>query len=278
MSENEKTNDNLLKNEKTVSTDSVGSVEEYIARISEIYNDIKKRDLENGYKKYYTKLWFRGLKSSEYALEPTIARGSLNAYYEILFLSKFKSKAIPYVDQIPSYWGWLFLMQHYGIATRLMDWTKDALIALVFAVGRRSDKEKLNDSAVWCLDPVKLNEAFSFYEFYERGYIPNIEEDVVNDIFGPSVKIRNKKPCAVIGPMNNARIVAQKGVFTIFPLDKQIIPLNKFKDNSNYLYKIYIDKDKCDYIADQLKGLGITITSLYPEITSIKLEIDEEGY
>jgi len=77
----------------------------------------------------------------EFQLLPSIARSisgiPLNPELEILFLSKFKSLATPYVESLPngveSYWSWLFQMQHYGVPTRLLDWSRDALVALYFA-------------------------------------------------------------------------------------------------------------------------------------------------
>jgi hypothetical protein len=219
---------------------------------------------------------------------PTISRGDLTPDYEIVYLSSFKSQAIPYVERLPgypfdegrpSYWGWLFLMQHYGLPTRLLDWSQDALVGLLFAAYNRTAVQRENDAVVWLLNPVKLNEAFRLYDFIPEGYVPNVEEEVVYKLFGPNSEALpgNKKPIAVIGPLNSTRIVAQKGVFTVYPHDKNLISMDLLPDSSEYLYKITIASDKTDSIMAQLNSYGITYASLFPEIAKIADQIKEEN-
>ena len=51
--------------------------------------------------------------------------------------------------------AWLFLMQHYRLPTRLLDWTEGPLIALFFAVEGEEDAEK--DGVLWALEPFAMN-------------------------------------------------------------------------------------------------------------------------
>ncbi|XCH79728.1 MAG: FRG domain-containing protein [Candidatus Dehalobacter alkaniphilus] len=240
-------------------------------------------------------LWYRGqnqpANQNVFNLEPSITRRGRNPQMEIIYLSKFKSYAIPFVQELPSfpipngpaaYWHWLFMMQHYGVPTRLLDWSRDALTALFFALDGRGANDVGKDAAVWILNPVLLNEAFSFHSFVKAGYIPNVDEKIVDLYFGPNTEIlANKKPAAVIGPLNNPHIVAQKGVFTVFPHDKEIIPLNLFPDASDYLLEICVAAEKIPLITSQLEHYGVTRFTLYPDITEvtrqINLEVQEEG-
>ncbi len=268
----------------------ITTIEEYLNSVDNVYNRLwGDRETTDAAVKYSSKIWFRGLKDEDYLMLPSIARSGINVEYETIYLSKFKSKAIPYLGQLPSYplseglhgyWDWLFLMQHYGVPTRLMDWSEDALVALLFAIdvnARPAELEK--DPAVWCLNPVKLNEAFNFNNFYPPGYIPNVEEKEVYEMFGPVQRgFNNKKPAAVYGPLNSTRIMAQKGVFTIFPYTVNMVEFDKLPDSEAYLEKLVISKDTRKSMTEQLRRYGINYAQLFPEIGYVAAEINEEGY
>ena len=259
----------------------VSSVEEYLTLVDYLN---KKVDSNNK-----SKLWYRGVKAAGYDLLPSIMRGDLNANLELKYLSKFKSLANPYLENIPgfpydqgipSYWGWLFLMQHYGVATRIMDWSKDALVALIFACKNRSAYEQTQDAGVYALNPTELNTAFNLYSYLPAGYVPNAQENRVYELFGPDSGSADpsKKPLAVIGPWNSPRIMAQKGTFTVFPHITNPVALNKIEDSSKYLYKITISRDACDRIVAQLANYGILEASLFPELASVTQLINDESF
>ncbi|BCN29077.1 FRG domain-containing protein [Anaeromicropila herbilytica] len=267
----------------TIKQVRVKSIEEYLSAIDHAFSILCDPGTENK-----CTLWFRGQAQEGFDLLPTITRKKkdlqLNPLYETAFLSKFKSLAIPYVERLPafplpggvtSYWSWLFMLRHYELPARILDWSSDALTALFFATDPTDPSLKKGiDASVWVLNPVTLNEAFSFHSYLKPGYIPNVEEESFNLYFGPDSNILNStKPAAAIGPNNTTRIVAQKGTFTVFPRVKDLVGLNKQPDSSDYLYKINIAWEDFEKIQNQLEHFGITRLSLYPDITSIAAEV-----
>lgn len=261
----------------------VGTVPDFLTVVDRAYNT-----LSDSFRGILNELWFRGQVRTTFTLLPSITRRpDINATMEDAYLSKFESLVIPYVQQIPAfplpggvptYWSWLVMMQHYGVSTRLLDWSRYALAALYFATNPEDTGILPGvDAAVWVLNPTKLNQAFNFNPNLKPGYIPNMEEPEFTAQFGPhSQVLPNLKPAAAIAPVNNPNIQAQRGTFTVYPLKKDLKPLESLNDASDYLLKICIANESFTLIQTELRHYGITKLALFPNITNIAQEINQE--
>ena len=79
-------------------------------------------------------VWFRGHGDKSWRLEPALSRQDKLAA-EIQLMKRFKQNAFQFLPHVPQgEWEWMFLMQHYGVPTRLLDWTESPLVGLYFAL------------------------------------------------------------------------------------------------------------------------------------------------
>lgn len=184
----------------------------------------------------------------------------------------------------------LFFMQHYGVPTRLLDWTGNPFIALHFALtDAKGHPKKRNeyseDAAVWILDPVAWNsKALEDLKWGNKGPAEVVDDEVKSyqprQKFEPAdVKGMYDAPVAIVGTATNPRMLAQKGVFTVFGKKTQsmeaIYEADKFPPDS--LVKLVIPKSKIARLLDSLTSIGYTDSVSYPDLHGLAREIKRQN-
>lgn len=120
---------------------------------------------------------FRGVLSSRYELIPKLGRKQMGFLRDLTVAEKkmlrlFKNQAAPYLPRSDvSTWELLAIAQHHGLPTRMLDWSRNPLVAAYFAV----EAESSGDSAIYVLKGQKFidTELISPFELKEVSkYIP----------------------------------------------------------------------------------------------------------
>jgi hypothetical protein len=201
----------------------------------------------------------------------------MRADLEREILRDFRLRATAYINLLPSHdLELLFIMQHYGLPTRLLDWTESHLFALYFAV---RNIEASHDAAVWVLDPWSLNEAVIQQKSVPTVHHPDLSEYVLDsDPEQFERQVKAKAPVAVRPPHGTERIVAQRGMFTLHGYDPE--DLDTFvkqtaltKKKQIGLEKISIDGSKKTTLMKELYMAGISHSTVFPEIEGLAKEI-----
>lgn len=143
-------------------------------------------------------------------------------------------------------WDLLVKAQHFGMSTRLLDWTSNPLAALWFAC---NDKES-GDAFVYALD------AETLYSKGVRNTSPFEQRQTV--VFQPK--------------LNNPRILAQHGWFTVHRYsasNKRYVALEKNKNISQHLYEFKVPESSRSALLKSLDRYGINSKSLFPDLEGL---------
>lgn len=216
------------------------------------------------------KMWYRGESESNWDLLPSVRRKPFNkpGYEQYLTTdfyieTKRRRKDVP--QDLP---GWLSLMQHYGLPTRLLDWSESPLVALYFAT-RNWRKHPDKDAVIWVLDPEKLNELRG----YKKCIFPMDYETInalIEGAFDPKPETNQVLACRNI--KCDLRMYVQQGNFTVHDTN---VPLNHFEECNQYLRKIIIPSNLRGKFSSEIKLLGYSEQTIYPDIEHIANELRE---
>ncbi|MDQ0209091.1 FRG domain-containing protein [Alkalicoccobacillus murimartini] len=182
------------------------------------------------------------------------------------FLNEFKISSHNYMKfptDLNSDYEWMVYAQHYGIPTRLLDFTFSHVVSLMFAVENAFEDEENKNAEVWFLNPIKLNNKFAH------------RSEILNIANGESLNLESYEgPVAIKSRKLNERINAQNGLFVYFQdiIDPLKSPLNKIVDD-NILRRLVIKGEYKRDILSSLYSMGIGFTTLYPELQSVSKDI-----
>jgi hypothetical protein len=261
---------------------NANDVTEFLMRVQEI------RDLEGWFKgDRQWGPWFRGHQIASWPLKPKLYRD--REFNEVQanevedeMREEFIKRAPVLCETVPigtdrrTEWEWYFMMQHFGAATRLLDWTEGALIALYFAV--RSNDGRQN-AAVWVLDPYQLNKRVVFKGGEAKEWIipPSAvgvsEHDqrlVSNWLPERFTKMGGlPKHAVAIEPTHVvSRISSQHSCFTIHGEDSDSLDQLQFGQNA-CLKKIVIPGSNANEIKRDLRLYGINETTIFPDLDGL---------
>jgi hypothetical protein len=226
--------------------------------------------------------WFRGQPKVYGNITPKLFREEMpkiSLDYEYSLIANFMLGAPTLSSYIPSrdndYLAWLFLAQHHGLPTRLLDWTDSVLIALFFAVNDFSDSH----GELWAMNPIRLN-CFTGHTSIATPNDPQVRF-FASEPHAPSENLTKefnlqsppKSPKALFPPLNFPRMTAQLSRFTIHPVPKPGNSIPDLLPHEDYLVRYIIPSDKKKQLLEDLAALGISKTTLFPNLDSLAEDV-----
>lgn len=246
--------------------------------ISVIENDLKQWNMPE-----YSAPWFRGQSNISYELIPSIFRKTKEGtLIDEQLISRFFRKRAGALGITPDsadkqneqpHDQWLYLMQHVGVPTRLLDWTESALVAAYFAIYKLPE----TDSVVWMLNPLELNRIS-----IGRAVFPASYDDAVWSCFRSAYSEKHLPykdyPIAILPKHFHTRMAAQRSCFTIHgakSLSFEKMFIDTLVENG-FLRKYVIDQSSNKRILKELGLLGIKHATVFPDLDGLAVELKME--
>ena len=222
------------------------------------------------------RMWYRGQDNYLWGVVPSVQRRTSSGEHDEQYITtnfmiqtrRLNSEAPQPYDRA----SWLTMMQHYGLPTRLLDWSESPLVALYFALSEKKDDI---DAAVWIMNPMKLNKKVGYGE-----YVPPIDyKSLSGDLEGAFSEqtdvekneiVRRIVACHGIG--SDLRMYVQQSDFTLHSSNERLDRMLQRDQECDYLYKICIPKEIKKRIWVQLNVLGFHDSTIYPDMEHIASE------
>lgn len=231
---------------------------------------------------------YRGHADSSWKLESTLERilgskwtSEMASEYEDYYLNLFKSKYHIYNENEhapKSKLSWLSVMQHYGVPTRLIDFTESPYIALYFALEAYNPQNK-DDFAVYAIDYTAIMDSSLAYISKKDSEFKKSRMDIIGNqdvVFDEVVDRFSYEVIWVTEPLElNARIDRQAGTFLISgDKEKRIEELIELDIYGHCCIKKYCISHKTyENIYALLRKMNINAKSIYGDLSGLAKSI-----
>ncbi len=214
--------------------------------------------------------WYRGHTNAEYKLVPKVFRPDCTKTENNLYRGFIREAYSLLGNHAPNDLysiDWLPLMQHYGLATRALDWTTTPLTALFFSVSNETDDTvgHEQDGTVWLLNPTRLNELCW----------PNGGGIIRND--APFMRLHMLQaisqgclpPPKAVAFQSLRRTVRERAQHGAFTIHSGSLPLEQLAESETFLKKIRIPNHKKLFFKELLFTCGIDAASMFAELPHV---------
>lgn len=217
--------------------------------------------------------WYRGHGNKNWPLIPSVQRVSYLGREQYLANDFYMKASVTLRDKpdFRNYSAWLSIMRHYGLPTRLLDWSRSPLIAAYFAVEdwkRKSDR----DACIWILSPSRLNAEEGFQD-----YLYSIDSHTALQMIRPAFKKEYvpENPAVIDRILacypieHDMRIYVQQSAFTLHNTNRRLEDIKE----EGLLRKIIIPGEVKEQLAYELDIMGISLSHVYPDAQNIAKEL-----
>lgn len=244
----------------------------------------------------YCDIWYRGHTRGSQRLLPSLFRkykdpNANNAWAHIWeqeqdLYWEFASRARELHGVIDEDWDILFAMQHYGVPTRLLDWTEILAVGVYFALHRfvpsagvPSAVDAKDPACLWLLNPYELNthtvgngKRRDLFDPKNLGW-----DEKHREYWGYSDLLLDGSmdwphPIALYPRQRTHRMQVQRGWFTIH--GDEFVPLEGLKKHTTFLRRVDIPPEAEPAAREYLRLAGIELFTMFPDLPNLAAHLN----